>query len=111
MIFCDPQEVNDVWAIIAKGTLKDELGTAAKVAPDSGEERQHRLICVYTKDFTDMKDVTRIAAKLKEYGMIGGRGIYYKCGEYILPSSLVFCSNRTDICGRCVHIFGTRFGE
>ena len=82
MIFCDTTEVNEIWSVIARGTMKDELGVAAKVAPSNGEERQMRLICVYTKDFTDMKDVKRVVAKLKDYGLVGPKGIYYKCGKY-----------------------------
>lgn len=82
MLFCYPSEVNDVWEVIAKAIMKDELGTAAKVAPDNGEERRMRLICVYTKDFKDMEDVKRVAAKLKNLGVVGPKGIYYKCGKY-----------------------------
>jgi hypothetical protein len=85
MIFCGPEEVNAVWAVIARGTANNELGIAAKVAPDGGDDRKHRLLCVYTKDFTDMKDVSRVLNKLKEYGLVEtrGRAIYYKCGKFL----------------------------
>jgi len=90
MIFCDPQQVNEVWEYIARGVMKDELGIAAKVAPDSGQSRQMRLICVYTKDFTDLKDVKKVAEKLRDYGVIGGKPIYYKCGMYCTSPPLRF---------------------
>lgn len=87
MFFCPPEEVNAIWEVVARGTAANELGVAAKVAPDAGDDRSLRLICVYTKDFSDMKDVTRVANKLKEYGLIETRGkpIYYKCGKSALP--------------------------
>lgn len=83
MIFCDTAQVNEIWSVIARGTFKDELGVSAKVAPNTGNDRQMRLICVYTKDFTDMKDVKRVVTKLRDYGLLG-KGLYYKCGVYLL---------------------------
>jgi len=84
MIFCTPEEVNAVWSIIARATATNDLGIAAKVAPDSGDSRKSRLICIYTKDFTDIKDVSRVAHKLKDLGLVEsrGRGIFYKCGKF-----------------------------
>jgi len=80
MIFCETSEVNEVWSIIAKGTANGELGSAAKVAPDTGDDsRKPRLICVYNDNFTDIVTVKRIATKLKDYGLVRQRGIYYKC--------------------------------
>lgn len=75
--------MNAVWAVIAKATAKNELGIAAKVAPDEGDTRKQRLICVYTEDFTDMKDVSRVLKKMKDLGIFEARGkpVYYKCGK------------------------------
>lgn len=83
MLFCESDDVNAVWAVVARGTANNELGIASKVAADTGEERKQRLICVYTKDFSDLKDVARVANKLREYGLVDARGkaIYYKCGK------------------------------
>jgi hypothetical protein len=69
--------------MVARATASNELGIAAKVAPASYDNRQPRLICVYTKDFTDMNDVTRVLSKLQDIGLVSmrGRPIYYKCGE------------------------------
>lgn len=88
MIFAATDEVNAKWRIIAKATAQNELGTVAKVAPDDGVARKERLICIYTYDFTDVGDVTRVAKKLKELQLIDsrGRGIFYKCGRYCLIS-------------------------
>ncbi|KAI1489682.1 hypothetical protein F5X96DRAFT_679574 [Biscogniauxia mediterranea] len=79
MIFCNSLEVNDVWDVIAKATANNELGIAAKVAPRSTTDRRtEQLICVYTADFTDMKDVKRVAESLKQLGLVRGKSLYYK---------------------------------
>jgi len=83
MIFCQPSEVNAVWAVVARATVNNELGIAAKVSPDDGGDRKDRVICIYTKDFTDTKDVSRVVHKLKDLGVVQSRAkaIYYKCGK------------------------------
>lgn len=37
------------------------------------------MICIYTKDFTDLEDVTRVCKRLKSLGVID-KPIHYKCG-------------------------------
>lgn len=85
MLFCPPDEVNEVWEIVAKATANNELGIAAKVAPKPEDEdpRNDRLICVYTTDFSDKADVGRVLQKLRELRLVEARGrpIYYKPGE------------------------------
>ncbi|RYC57186.1 hypothetical protein CHU98_g9023 [Xylaria longipes] len=81
MLFCTAFEVNEVWEIIAKATAKNELGIAAKVAVKSNvDQRTERLICVYTADFSDKKEVTRVAKKLKQLGLVKNKPLYYKPG-------------------------------
>ncbi|KAK5625559.1 hypothetical protein RRF57_001275 [Xylaria bambusicola] len=81
MLFCTVFEVNKVWESVAKATANNELGIAAKVATKSHlDQRTERLICVYTADFSDISDVTRVARKLKQLGIIKGKPIYYKPG-------------------------------
>ncbi|KAH8661662.1 hypothetical protein BGZ60DRAFT_413637 [Tricladium varicosporioides] len=84
MLFCPPNEINSVWEVVARAVANNELGSAAKVAPDDGNDRKPRLICIYTKDFSDMEDVTRVLVKLKDLGVVDNRGknIYYKCDAY-----------------------------
>ncbi|KAK7992295.1 hypothetical protein PG996_012692 [Apiospora saccharicola] len=88
MIFCPVHSVNDIWELVAKATANNELGIAAKVAPRSAvDQRTERLICVYTADFSDRTDVHRVAAKLKQLGLVQlhGRPLYYKpdCYTYL----------------------------
>jgi len=97
MIFCPYEEVNEVWEVIARATVGNELGIAAKVAPRDPEDtgdRKVRLICIYTKDFNDAADVTRVVTKLKNFGLIDrGKALYYKCGKY---QTLVILCLRND---------------
>ena len=85
MIFCPPTEVNEVWDIIAKATANNELGIAAKVAPKSPLEdpRKDRLICIYTADFYDKPDISRVLQKLRDLRLVEARSkpIYYKPGK------------------------------
>jgi hypothetical protein len=83
MIFCEPNEVNAVWSVVARATADNDLGIAAKVAPDIGDTRIPRLICIYTRDFNDLDDVSRVIHKMRDLGLFKSRGkpLYYKCGE------------------------------
>lgn len=87
MIFCPPSEVDEIWSKIAKATSTNSLGIAAKVAPNDGSllTRPHRLICIYTEDFSDKMDVYRVLKALREMGFVDKtqKGtIYYKAGSF-----------------------------
>lgn len=83
MIFPGPEEVNEVWHVVAKATANNQLGISSKVAPDSGDDRKGRLVCIYTEDFRDMDDVRRVLLKLKDLGLVlKSKAIFYKCGKY-----------------------------
>jgi len=84
MLFPEPAEVNQVWAVVARATANNELGIAAKVAPRVPETPiKSRLICIYTNDFADKDDIGRVLSRMRELGLVrvAGRPIYYKCGE------------------------------
>ncbi|KAL8735630.1 MAG: hypothetical protein Q9166_000799 [cf. Caloplaca sp. 2 TL-2023] len=86
MLFPYPEDVNRHWAVVAEATVNRELGTAAKVAPDNRKgDRVPRLICVYTKDFSDVDDVKRVLERLIELGLVkkkAEQGIYYKADAF-----------------------------
>jgi len=84
MLFPHATDINAIWSVIVRSTVLNELGIAAKVAPDNGDDRSPRLICIYTIDFTDIEDVTKVLRKLKDLGLVEtkGRPIYYKCDAY-----------------------------
>lgn len=91
MIFPSPSEVNEVWSVVAHATANNQLGISSKVAPDDGDDRSARLICIYTNDFEDMNDVRRVLLKLKDLGLVQkSKAIYYKCGKFatfLIPGS------------------------
>lgn len=87
MLFPMPDDVDRVWAIVAKGTLEGRLGSAAKVATaDSDDGKPARLICVYTEDFTDVKDVKQVLKEMRRLNLVGieqgAKWVYYKCDAY-----------------------------
>ena len=105
MIFCPSEEVNAIWAVVAKATANNELGIAAKVALDDGSDRRkERLMCIYTKDFSDLEDVRRVITKMRDLGLVEtrGRGIYYKCGMFQHAQSGP--RSYTDMFCRCLHV-------
>ena len=57
---------------MAKATASNQLGIAAKVAPRSqvDDPRKDRIVCVYTADFADKKDVGRVLQKLRELRLV-----------------------------------------
>ncbi len=72
------------WSCVRTATEEGSLGIGAKVATDygsandpSGPWKDH-VICVYTADYRDRKDVTRVAARLAEVDAIRTQTIYYK---------------------------------
>lgn len=86
MLFPEQDELSRVWRLVAEGVAENRLGTAAKVATaGSNPNEAQRLICVYTKDFSDVDDVRRVLLELVNMGLLqrdASRGIYYKCDAY-----------------------------
>ena len=86
MLFPMPQRVDEIWAVVAKGTLEGRLGSAAKVATDAGDGKPERLICIYTEDFSDIRDVMRVLKEMRRLGLVssekGAKPIYYKTDAY-----------------------------
>lgn len=70
--------MDEVWAKIEKATEEGRLGGSAKVATaEAGAET--RVICVYTYDWADEKDVRRVRKELRKLGIT--RKIPYKADE------------------------------
>jgi hypothetical protein len=84
MLFLAPEEVDEVWERVARATAQNRLGIGAKVEIAGGAETgKARLLCVYTRDFRDKRDVARALDVLRQLQlvMLGGEQIYYKSGE------------------------------
>lgn len=111
MIFCEPSKVNAVWETVARATANGELGIAAKVAPRPEEafQARTRLICVYTRDFRERRDVWRVLERLRELQLVEtGKPLYYKPGEY---TPLDTCTQASADVGRYFHVYWARLRE
>ncbi|XP_038065971.1 UPF0696 protein C11orf68 homolog [Patiria miniata] len=82
LLFLDTgEEIDNAWEKIARATVRDKLGTHAKVTPreDTKEgkalyataSQEQHVVSVYTKDFTDKEDVMKVEAKLRKLGFRG----------------------------------------
>ncbi|KAH6847697.1 hypothetical protein B0I37DRAFT_150099 [Chaetomium sp. MPI-CAGE-AT-0009] len=85
MLFPQESEVNEVWRAVCEGVDAGRLGLGAKVSTSGLEGDPARLICVYTRDFTDVADVRRVLDAIVAMGLVRAdmpRGIMYKCDAY-----------------------------
>ncbi|KAF2101955.1 DUF1917-domain-containing protein [Rhizodiscina lignyota] len=76
-----------VWRLVCEAISENRLGPTAKIATntDRDEDDGVRVICVYTRDFTDMADIKRVAQALDTLGLVpkeGNQSIYYKPDVY-----------------------------
>ncbi|GAB1309970.1 hypothetical protein MFIFM68171_00180 [Madurella fahalii] len=88
MLFPTIDTVTEVWRAVAEAVVAGRLGVGAKVATAGLEgDENARVICMYTKDFTDVEDVKRVLLALDEMGLVkaaAGRAshIMYNCDAY-----------------------------
>lgn len=94
MLFQSSNNVTEVWRAVAEATVENRLGSEAKVATDGGDGAS-RLICVYTKDFSDTADAIRVLHELDAMGLVDTKkGIYYKADVYTYLD--IFSNNAAD---------------
>ena len=96
LIFVNPENVNEVWKKIKKAVEEGKLGNDAKVStakPSSlaGKSKAH-VICVYTYDWTDEKDIKRIREELRKLGIT--HKIPYKTDEDTLKGKYRITGHR-----------------
>lgn len=78
LLFEDISRIDDLWKKIKKATEDGLLGGSSKVATAISNSNV-KVICVYTYDWTDEKDVMRIRSELKRLGI--EKKIPYKSDE------------------------------
>jgi hypothetical protein len=67
MLWPEGEEAKEVWRIICTLTSSHELGIQAKISCERNKELEgERLICVYTSDSDDVRDLQRVVDKLRE---------------------------------------------
>lgn len=65
MLFCSPEGVDNAWFNVVDMLADGKLGDCAKVAPASRTRDSLHVICVYTADHEDVKDVFRVLHALR----------------------------------------------
>ena len=72
LIFVPIDKIDYIWEVIKKATVNGMLGNLSKVATarknPTAKDHNIKVICVYTYDYSDMKDVFRIRRALTELG-------------------------------------------
>jgi len=83
LIFIDKKDVDDVWTKTKKATEEGKLGGSSKVATAKlnplATDPNKKVICVYTYDWADEKDVKRVREELRKLGIM--EKIPYKSDE------------------------------
>jgi hypothetical protein len=96
LIFVDPKNVDEVWAKIKKATEEGKLGDRAKVATAMPHplvwDTKTKVICVYTYDWKDERDVRRIREELRKLGITNK--IPYKADEDTLSGKYKITGHR-----------------
>lgn len=85
MLFPGLEDLPRYWRVVAKATSEGKLGPVSKVAtPEPFNGKDETLICVYTYNFTDLKDIRRVLDELLELNLCrqDGKPIFYKCDAY-----------------------------
>jgi hypothetical protein len=96
LIFVDKKDVDEVWAKIKKVTEEGTLGDSSKVATAKpnphATDPNKKVICVYTYDWTDEKDVQRVRKELGRLGITNK--IPYKADEDTLAGKYRIMGHR-----------------
>lgn len=83
LIFVERENVDEVWFKVKKAVEEGRLGDSAKVStakpnPLASDPKKY-VICIYTYDWTDEKDVRRIREELRKLSIV--KKIPYKSDE------------------------------
>ncbi len=70
MLWLTLEQVDKCWAQIDERTRSGRLGISAKRAT-APNDNGHFLVCVYTLDYADMRDVSRVLGLLRRLGHRG----------------------------------------
>ncbi|MEM2100289.1 MAG: DUF1917 domain-containing protein [Thermoproteota archaeon] len=74
LIFVERENVDEVWFKVKKAVEEGRLGDSAKVStakpnPLASDPKKY-VICIYTYDWTDEKDVRRIREELRKLSIV-----------------------------------------
>lgn len=73
LIFGSIEEIDELWLKIKTATLSGQLGPSTKVSTakpnKNAADNNTRVICVFTEDFHNTEDVSRIETALRALGI------------------------------------------
>lgn len=91
LAFGNPEEIDLLWAKIKTATEQGKLGGYSKVATArmnfGAPSANRRVICVFTYDSEDLRDVMRVRQALRELGVTEKTG--YKTDEKTMAGAYV----------------------
>jgi hypothetical protein len=74
LVFADIKEIDDIWAKIKTATENGLLGGSSKVSTakpnPNAVNKNKKVVCVYTYDYTDKDDVMRIREEMRKIGIL-----------------------------------------
>jgi len=84
MLFPMSDDLPLVWRLVAEATAAGKLGPCSKVGTwEPDHVTKPTVICIYTKDFSDLADVKRVLTNLNELNIVNkAMRINYKCDAY-----------------------------
>ena len=84
MLFPMSDDLPLVWRLVAEATAAGKLGPVSKVGTwEPAHVTKPTVICVYTKDFSDLTDVRRVLSNLNDLNIVNRAAkISYKCDAY-----------------------------
>jgi len=67
LVYRPREEIDDAWLKVARATFNKALGRGAKVSTREENPKKH-VICIYTGNYLDLKDVGRVRGVLRNIG-------------------------------------------
>jgi hypothetical protein len=85
LLFVTDKEAPGAWREICLAVSENRLGIGVKIATAPAEGQNTRVICVYTQDFRDQEDISRVVRELKSIGLVPTetrKQLWYKCDAF-----------------------------
>jgi hypothetical protein len=95
LVFTSEDSINSVWALLRNATREGKLGYAAKTSTKLGYKGSDYVICVYTKDYRNEKDVFRVREELRKLGIT--KRIPYKTDRATLEKKYACAGQKVSL--------------
>lgn len=69
LVFCKPDEIDEIWSKVKRAVTAGNLGRTAKCSTRKGFKGSDYVICVYTHDWKDEDSVQFIRQGLRDIGI------------------------------------------